>query len=505
MTTTSVQPGPGAPILVVRDLVKTYGGVRALDGVTLDLVPGEVHCLAGENGCGKSTLIKIISGVERPDAGEIVVDGTPRAAMDARAAIKSGIQVIYQDFALFANLTVAENIAMTAAVARRSRLYSRRSVRPRVRSVVDELGLALDLDAEVGTLSVADRQLTAICRALASEARVIIMDEPTTALTHTEVQRLFALVERLRGRGVALMFVSHKLDEVLAVSQRVTILRSGRQVATAPAADLDRRTIARHMTGRDVDDSRLVADVPDDSPPVLEVEHLSLPGAYDDITFAVRSGEILGVTGLLGSGRTEIAEALFGLLPPREGVVKVDGRPVRLLTIDDAISAGIGYVPEDRLSQGLFLNRSIADNIVAASLDRHRGRTGLVDVDMVRATVGRLFTRLRIKAPSAALPVRALSGGNAQRVVLAKWLARKPRVLVLNGPTVGVDIGSKHEILDILRGEAAAGTAIVMISDDAPELAAGCHRVLVVKQGRIVHTLEGAEVTADTIVTQVAA
>ena len=505
MATAFVRPPATGPVLVVRDLVKTYGGVKALDGVTLDLVPGEVHCLAGENGCGKSTLIKIISGAERPDSGEIVVDGTSYAAMDPTVAIKSGIQIIYQDFSLFANLTVAENISLTGSVARRSRLYSRRSVRPAVRAVVEELGLALDLDAEVGGLSVADRQLTAICRALASDARVIIMDEPTTALTHTEVRRLFALVERLRDRGVALMFVSHKLDEVLAVSQRVTILRSGRHVTTAQSVDLDRRTIARHMTGRDVDDSRVVAAVSDDSPRVLEVEHLSLSGAYDDVSFTVRRGEILGVTGLLGSGRTEIAEALFGLLPPQGGVVKVDGRTVRLRTIDDAIAAGIGYVPEDRLSQGLFLHRSIADNMVAGSLDRHRGRTGLLDSAMVRATVDQLFARLRIKAPSVSLPVRALSGGNAQRVVLAKWLARKPRVLILNGPTVGVDIGSKHEILDILREQAASGIAVVLISDDAPELAAGCHRVLVVRQGRIQHTLDGADITVRNIVEKVAA
>lgn len=505
MTTTSVSPEAASPVLLVRNIVKTYGGVRALDSVTLDLVPGEVHCLAGENGCGKSTLIKIISGAERPDSGEIVVDGTPYAAMDPTAAIKSGIQVIYQDFSLFANLTVVENISLTAAVARRSRLYSRRSVRPAAEAVVEELGLDLDLDAEVGGLSVADRQLTAICRALVSDARIIIMDEPTTALTHTEVERLFAVVEGLRRRGVALMFVSHKLDEVLAVSQRVTILRSGRHVTTAPSVELDRRAIARHMTGRDVDDSRSVAAVAEDSPPVLEVEHLSRPGAYDDVSFTVRRGEILGVTGLLGSGRTEIAEALFGILPPRDGVVRVDGRPVRLRTIDDAIAAGIGYVPEDRLSQGLFLNRSIADNIVAGSLDRHRRRAGLLDRAEIRATVEGLFSRLRIKAPSAGISVRALSGGNAQRVVLAKWLATRPRVLILNGPTVGVDIGSKHEILDILRSEAASGTAIVMISDDAPELAAGCHRVLVVRHGRIVHTLDGGSVTAADILERVAA
>ena len=302
--TAASSTGAPVPVLQVRNLVKTYGGVVALDDVSLDLLPGEVHCLAGENGSGKSTLIKIISGAEKPDSGEIVVDGVAHHAMNSTEAIKTGIQVIYQDFSLFPNLTVAENITLTAAVADRRRLYSQRAARPAAQAIVDELALDLDLDADVENLSVADKQLTAICRALVHDARVIVMDEPTTALTHTEVARLFSLVETLRGRGVALMFVSHKLDEVLAVSQRVTILRSGVHVLTAPAADLDPRTIARHMTGRDVKDERSVSELAADAPPVLEVDGLTLPGAYHDISFTLRRGEILGVTGLLGSGRS---------------------------------------------------------------------------------------------------------------------------------------------------------------------------------------------------------
>jgi simple sugar transport system ATP-binding protein len=497
--------GPGTPVLQAIDIVKTYGGVTALDGVSFDLHPGEVHCLAGENGCGKSTLIKIISGAERPDSGEIVIDGVAHRAMNATAAITSGIQVIYQDFSLFGNLTVAENIALTSAVAERRRLYSPAGARKIARRIVDELRLDLDLDADVATLPVADRQLTAICRAVVHETRVIIMDEPTTALTHSEVDRLFALVETLRSRGVGLVFVSHKLDEVLRVAHRVTILRSGRQVVTGPTSDFTRQSISESMTGREISEERLVSELPADAPVVLEVEGLTRPGAFEDVSFSLRGGEILGVTGLLGSGRTEIAEALFGVLPAASGTVKLDGKPVRLRSIQDAIAAGIGYVPEDRLTQGLFMDRAIGDNIIAGSLAQYRTRWGTLDNGKTRKTIGALFDRLRIKAPRVAAPVRSLSGGNAQRVVLAKWLAIRPRVLILNGPTVGVDVGSKEDILEILREEAADGRSIIIISDDVPELVAACHRVLVIRQGRISHTLEDDDIDVDVILERMAA
>ena len=493
------------PVLAVRDITKTYGGVRALSGVSLELMPGEVHCLAGENGCGKSTLIKIISGAERPDHGEIVIDGVAHPAMDPAGAIRSGIQVIYQDFSLFPNLTVAENITLTSAVADGKKLYSAAALRPAADRIVAELGLDLDLDADVERLTVADRQLTAICRALVHEARVIIMDEPTTALTHSEVARLFALVERLRDRGVALVFVSHKLDEVLEVSQRVTILRSGRHVVTASAEELSPAAIAHHMTGRDIKEDRVVSTLSVDAATVLDVHDLNLAGAFEDVTFSLRRGEILGVTGLLGSGRTEIAEALFGITRPDSGTILVDGEPLAGHRIDDAVRAGIGYVPEDRLTQGLFLEKSIADNIIAGSLDRHRSRSRLLDRARVRSTIQTLFERLRVKAPNTRAVVRSLSGGNAQRVVIAKWLATQPKVLMLNGPTVGVDVGSKAEILEILRNEAERGMGVIVISDDAPELVSCCHRVLIVRRGRIVHELAGDDVTVSRIQDRMAA
>ncbi|MCR2793513.1 sugar ABC transporter ATP-binding protein [Microbacterium sp. zg.Y625] len=487
------------PALEVRDIVKIYGGVRALGGVSLTLDPGEVHCLAGENGSGKSTLIKIISGVERPDSGVMVLDGQTLGHTTPSGAIRAGIQVIYQDFSLFPNLTAAENIAMLSELTARRKLSSRRRIRAAAESIVAELGLNIDLDADVEHLSVADRQLIAICRALVGDARVLIMDEPTTALTHSEVQRLFAIVRRLQERGVAIMFVSHKLDEVLQIAQRVTVLRNGQVVASGLASEYTGRSIAKAMTGRDVGEERLVDDLPLDQPPLMAVDGLGREGAFEDVSFAVQSGEILGITGLLGSGRGEIAEAIFGVEPADTGTVAVNGETRRIRSISHAVRAGIGYVPEDRLTQGLFLDKSIADNMVAASLDSYRGKMLLLDRKRIARSMRDLFARLRIKAPNVQAPVRSLSGGNAQRVVIAKWLDRKPAVLMLNGPTVGVDIGSKEEIFSILRAQAAEGMGIIVISDDIPELVASCHRVLIVRAGRIVSEMAGADITLDAI------
>lgn len=488
-----------APVLEVRDLVKTYGGVHALKKVSLELLPGEVHCLAGENGSGKSTLIKIISGVEKADSGTVAIDGSVHHHLTPNDAIRSGVQVIYQDFSLFPNLSAAENIAMLSELSEGRRISSRARMRAAAHRVVADLELRLDLEADVIDLSVADRQLIAICRALVNDAKVLIMDEPTTALTHTEVDRLFALVRRLQERGVAVMFVSHKLDEVLQISQRVTVLRNGELVESGPAAEHTPRSIAKAMTGHEVSDERVVHELAKDAPVLLDVRNLSRAGGFTDVSFSLQAGEILGLTGLLGSGRSEIAEAIFGIDPADSGTITVAGKERRIRSIRDAVAAGIGYVPEDRLTKGLFLDVSIADNIIASSLDSYRTRTGVLDRRRVRNSISDLFTRLRIQAPNVGAVVRSLSGGNAQRVVIAKWLDRRPAVLLLNGPTVGVDVGSKAEIVAILREQAAAGMGVVVISDDIPDLVTCCHRVLVVHEGRIVGELSGDEIDAGAI------
>ena len=492
------QPAPN-PLLSVREVHKRYGGVLALEGVSFEIFPGEVHCLAGENGCGKSTLIKVISGVETADAGTVTLDGELLIKVTPRDAIRAGIQVIYQDFSLFPNLTVAENIVMTSLIASRTRLVNRRSVRRRALEVVLDLGVDLDVDARVEDLVIADRQLTAICRALAQDARVMFMDEPTTALTKREVDSLFTVVKRLQDRGVAVVFVSHKLDEVLEISQRVTVLRNGEVVASGNVREFDSDSLSRAMTGREIRSERVVAPYDTAAAPVIDVHGLGLKGAFQDVEFSVRPGEILGITGLLGSGRTEIAEALFGVSPATAGSIRVDGREVRIDSVGDAVAAGIGYVPPDRLTQGLFLQQSIADNVIASSLDLHQRRSGLLDRSRLKDTINTFFTALRIRAASVQAPIRSLSGGNQQRVVLAKWLARGPRVLILNSPTVGVDVGSKEEILEILRTQAAKGIGVIVISDDVPEVVAVCHRVLVVQRGAIHDVLDGDRVTERTI------
>ena len=487
------------PVLEVHDVVKTYGGVHALKNVSISLLAGEVHCLAGENGSGKSTLIKIISGVEKPDSGTISIGGKRRSHLTPNEAIRSGVQVIYQDFALFPNITAAENIAMLSELADRRKLSSRKRIYADADKIVTELGLKIDLGADVESLSVADRQLVAICRALVGDAKVLIMDEPTTALTHTEVDRLFAIVRQLQERGVAVMFVSHKLDEVLRIAQRLTILRNGELIETAPSAGYTGRSVAKAMTGREVSEERLVAPLDPDAPLLLDVKKLTRSGDFHNIDLSLRGGEILGITGLLGSGRSEIAEAIFGIRPADSGEVIVAGQAHKIGSIRDAVRAGIGYVPEDRLTQGLFLDASIADNMVASSLDSYRNKFGLLNRKQIRESIADLFKRLRIQAPNVTVMVNSLSGGNAQRVVLAKWLDRKPSILVLNGPTVGVDIGSKEEILGILREQAATGMGIIVISDDIPELVSSCHRILIVYKGRIVSELVGGDIHADRI------
>ncbi len=494
-----------SPVLEVRDIVKTYGGVQALKKVSFSLVAGEVHCLVGENGSGKSTLIKIISGVEKPDSGTVAIDGSIHQHLTPNEAILSGIQVIYQDFALFPNLTAAENIAMLSELSERRRLVSMKRVYAAAERIVAELGLNIDLGAELINLPVADRQLIAICRALVSDAKVLIMDEPTTALTHTEVNRLFDLVRQLQDRGVAILFVSHKLDEVLRISQRISLLRNGAMVSSGVASEYDRKSIIKLMTGKDVIEEREISDIPETSEVLLELKELGRAGGFSDVSFSLRAGEILGITGLLGSGRSEIADAIFGTHPADSGTITVSGKEVSIKSIRDAMRAGIGYVPEDRLTQGLFLNSSIAENIIAASLDDFRSRGLLLDRGKIRRVISDMFGRLRIHAPNVNAVVRSLSGGNAQRVVLAKWLARQPRILVLNGPTVGVDIGSKAEIIKILREEAARGTGIILISDDIPELVTSCHRILIVHDGRITAELSGSEIEEKEIQKRMAA
>lgn len=489
------------PVLRVEEVSKRYGGVQALRDVNLTVTPGTVHCLAGENGSGKSTLIKILNGVARPDQGTIVLNGVRRHSLTPREAIRNGIQVIHQDLSLFANLSVAENIAAAPLVAQKRRFFNPAHARRIAAAAVEQVQVSLDLDARVSDVPVSARQITAICRALAQDARVIFMDEPTTALTWREVEALFKVIQRATARGVAVVFVSHKFNEIFEISQHITVLRDGQVVADGSADGFTRAGLSRLMTGHEVAALKRAKPATTGAP-ALEVSGLTSAGAFQDVSFTVGSGEIVGLVGLLGSGHIEIAEALFGLRPIDAGQVRIAGEEHRIRGVADAMSHGIGYVPGDRLTEGLFLDHSIAQNIVAADTAALQRRGGLILRSTIRKVAQDMVERLNIKTPSTQTPVRHLSGGNQQRVVVSKWLLRNPRLLALNGPTVGVDIGSRREILQLLQKLSQDGTSVLVLSDDIPEVVEVCHRVFVMRGGKLVSELADAGISEEAIMNE---
>lgn len=470
-------------LLRAIDIRKYFVGVKALDGVSLEIKPGEIHCLAGENGCGKSTLIKIISGVYQRDSGTIEFDGKTLNKITPISAIMSGIQVIYQDFAIFPNLTVMENLAINSQLVQKKKIVSWKNMREIAKEAVARIDFQVDLDAQLGNLSVAEKQMVAICRALMFNAKLIIMDEPTTALTKKEVKALFKVIMQLKAQGISILFVSHKLDEVFEIAERFTVFRSGKLIANGDTEELDDKKFTYYMTGREFE---VVPFTPKKmtEEPLLEVENLGLEGFYSDISFSVKGGEILGVTGLLDSGRTELALSLFGMLPADKGKIRIHGNEVALKDPQTAIANKIGFVPEDRLSEGLFLDQSIGDNIAISEIDNLTNK-GLLDKKQYQEEIDRWVKELTIATPNPDNAASTLSGGNQQRIVLAKWLACKPDVLILNGPTVGVDIGSKHDIHVILQALADKGMAVIIVSDDLPEILENCSRVMVLRDGRM--------------------
>ncbi len=467
--------------LKLSGIKKSFGGVHALRGVDLEIRRGEIHCLAGENGCGKSTLIKAISGVHEPDEGTIWIDGEEMKHMKPMDAIGKGIQVIYQDFAVFPNLTVAENIALNGELKNKSKFVSWRDVHEVAARAMSQVGANIDPDVRLERLSVANKQLVAICRAIVNDAKLLILDEPTTALTAREVEKLWAIIRSLKEKGIAIMIVNHKLDEIYQIADRLTILRNGAYISSGDISEYDQARFTRDMTGHDIVEDKYAPEK--SSEEVLRVEHLSRKGSFEDVSFTMYRGDVLGITGLLGSGRGEIGEALFGLAPADSGTIVLNGRTITIKSVSDAIANEIGYVPEDRLTQGLFMDRSIQDNTIAASIRAYM-KGGKLDEKGMEDATNRWIKEIDIKAPSPKPAVRTLSGGNAQKVVIAKWLNTNPKLFILDGPTVGVDIGAKAEIHAILHDLAAKGIGIIVISDDLPELVQNCNRILVMKDGR---------------------
>jgi rhamnose transport system ATP-binding protein len=485
-------------LLSAASLSKSFEGVRALRGVSFDLRAGEVHALVGENGAGKSTLIKIMTGAERPDAGTLTVAGRAIPHMTPALARSLGIAVIYQQPSLFPHLTVAENIALALETGSAWRRVGWPDRRRRARALLDEVGAPIDVERLAGTLSMPEQQMVEIAKAIGADATIVIMDEPTASLMDDEVKRLLAVIGTLRARGAGIVYISHRLEEVFAVSDRVTVLRDGETVVTEHTAAIDRAALIRAMVGRAMTEVFPKRPV-EPGPVAMELRHLSNRAlGIHDVSLTVRRGEVLGLAGLVGSGRTELAETVFGLEPADGGEILIHGVPRRIESPSQAIRAGIGYVPEDRRQHGVVLEMPVAANASLASLPAVSSN-GLIDRDAERRSAEAHVERLRIKTPSVTTDVGALSGGNQQKVALARWLSTGPGILILDEPTQGVDVGAKAEIHALVQEMAERGLAIVMISSELTEILGMSDRVAVMHGGTISGVLSRAEATQDAI------
>jgi ribose transport system ATP-binding protein len=466
----------------VRGVSKEFPGVQALMGIDLDLRGGEVHAIVGENGAGKSTLMKILAGIYQPDAGSLLVDGRTVHISSPRHAMALGIGMIHQELNLAPNLSVAENIFLGRAPMRFG-LVDWRRLDLQTRSLLDRLAIDLDGRAAVEDLSVARQQMVEIAKALSLNARVIIMDEPTSALTERETATLFRIIGRLKAEGVAVAYISHRLEEIFRVADRVTVLRDGRLVSSARVADTTPAQLISLMVGRE-----LTALFPKESvevgAPVLEVRRLSRAGVLHDVSFVLHQREILGLAGLVGAGRTELVRAIFGVDPIDGGEVLIDGKVVKIHGPREAIQLGLGFVTEDRKLHGLVLGMTVRENATLASL-ANVGRFGFIDFARERAMAADYVRQLDIRTPTVEQEVNNLSGGNQQKVVVAKWLATRPRILILDEPTRGIDVGAKAEVHALMSRLAVAGVSILMISSELPEILGMSDRILVVRQGRI--------------------
>jgi len=489
---------PTEPVLVLRHAAKSFGAVQAVADASIELYRGETHALVGENGAGKSTVVKMLAGVHQPDSGELIVNGTAVRLSGPADAQAAGIAVIYQEPLLFPDLTVAENIYMGRQPLRRGRRIDAAAMKDRVNELFGRLGVRLDPDRICRGLSIADQQLVEIAKALSLDATIIVMDEPTAALSAVETARLFEVVATLRAAGAAVLFISHRLEEVFEICQRVTVMRDGRQVLSQPLAGLTAHDLVRAMVGRDIAE-RMATGRPAAGEPVLTVEHLTREGVFIDISLQVRAGEIVALAGLVGSGRSEVARAIFGIDRYHAGRVTVNGRSLRAASPSAAMAAGIGFVPEDRRQQGLVMEMSVQQNVALASLRRLR-RAGIVTGGLERRFSADWVARLQIKYGRLTDPVASLSGGNQQKVVLARWLARKPALLIIDEPTRGIDIATKSQVHGLLSDLAGSGVAILMISSELPEVLRLGDRILVMREGRLVAEFARADATEESVV-----
>ncbi len=490
--------GAAAPVLALENVTKTFPGVRALSGVALELRAGEVTALVGENGAGKSTIVKVLTGIYRPDGGTIRIDGRPVSFATPQDASAAGITAIHQETVLFDDLSVAENVWIGHAPRTRFGLIDRRRMEHDAAAILHRIGAALDPRARLRDLGIASKHLVAIARALSIDARVVVMDEPTAALSHHEIEELYELVERLKAEDKAILFISHKFDEIFRIADRYTVFRDGEHVGDGRIEDIDESALVELMIGRSVAD---VFPPPIGAPgeTILEVTGYSHPTEFEDVSFALRRGEILGFYGLVGAGRSELMQSLFGITRPSRGTVTLDGRALDIRSPADAIAQGIVYVPEDRGAQGAITGLPIFSNVALPSL-RTSARRGFVRTAEEFALARQYTERLELRAASLDQRVGQLSGGNQQKVVIAKWLATTPAVIVLDEPTKGIDIGSKAAVHAFMRELAGQGLAVIMVSSEIPEVLGMSDRVIVMREGRTVAELDRAAASPSALV-----
>jgi rhamnose transport system ATP-binding protein len=485
-----------APVLEMRDISRRFGSTQALDGVSLSLYPGEIHALLGENGAGKSTLIKIMTGVHQPDSGQILLDGRPVRIRSTLEAQRLGIAAIYQEPLMYPDLSVAENIFI--AHADRGLWVDWGRLYRDAEEILAQLDVRLDVRQPARGLSVAAQQTVEIAKALSLQVRVLIMDEPTAALSAHEVDQLFAIVQRLRDQGVAVLFISHRLEEVFRLADRITVFRDGRLISSAPRNEITPEQAIRDMAGRSIEQLFPRRDTVRDRV-LVQVRDLGRTGVFSGISFDVREGEVLGFAGLVGARRTDVGLALFGIAPADRGTITIDGHPVRITNPTQAMRHGIAYVSEDRRGLGLSLPMSIAANITLPSLRRYLSPAGLIRRTAEIAVAEEYRRRLSIRAPSVDVEVSRLSGGNQQKVMLSKWLNTRPRLLILDEPTRGIDVGAKAEVHQMIDDLAAEGIAIILISSDLPEVLAMSDRVLVMREGRQMGIFSRQEATQERV------
>ncbi|WP_262298061.1 sugar ABC transporter ATP-binding protein [Microvirga sesbaniae] len=488
------------PLVVIKDLDKSFPGVKALKKARFELLPGEVHALMGENGAGKSTLMKVLAGIYRKDAGEICIEGVALDIPSPRAAQDLGISIIHQELNLMNDLTAAQNIFIGREPKRfGGLLLDEEALNRAAAEIFERMHLKLDPRVEVGQLTVAKQQMIEIAKALSFKSRVLIMDEPTAALNNAEIGELFSIIRKLRAQGVGIVYISHKMDELKEISDRVTVMRDGEYVGTVPTAAASVDTIISMMVGRSLTEEK--TEVPDLSSHdvVLEVRNLRRSNVIQDVSFKLRKGEILGFAGLMGAGRTEVARAIFGADPLDGGEILIRGRPVTIRSPQDAVRLGIGYLSEDRKRFGLATGMDVAANIVMPCLGRFLSMNMFLKKRAIREMARSCIRQLRIKTPSDAQEVRFLSGGNQQKIVIAKWLARDCEILFFDEPTRGIDVGAKNEIYKLLNTLAAEGRAIVMISSELPEILRMSHRIAVMCEGRLTGELLAERATQEDI------